>query len=126
LTSARDILGEIEARLEVRRERRRDDALFAQDRGVGEDVLVGRRRLEPGFLQQVLTVVQVLGVDHEGDCHDVVADLDQLRRLQVLAVFRDQVVERPDQALTPGLPSLTASKKGESEAIKRRARFCNW
>ena len=42
--------------------------------------------------------MQVLGVDHEGDRHDLAVDADELALLQVLALLGDEIVERADQA----------------------------
>ena len=74
-------------------------ALLLDRLGGGEDVLIGFRRLDAGLFENVLAEEEMLRIAHEGDRHHLAVDLDQLVRLQILAIFGDEVVERAHQAV---------------------------
>ena len=67
--------------------------------GRGQDVVVGLRDRDVELVEDVLAVLQVLHVDEQRDRHDLAVDLDQLVRLELLAVLGDEIVERPDRLL---------------------------
>ena len=62
-----------------------------------EQFHIGFRNFNSEFIEDVFPVHQVLGIDHHGDCHDLAVHAIKLGWLQVLAVFLDQIVQRPNQ-----------------------------
>lgn len=63
---------------------------------------------------------QMLGIDHHGDGHDFPADADELVVAQMVAVFRDEVVEGPDRALVQ--KRHDGAVRHSTELVERRVR----
>ena len=65
----------------------------------GEQFLIGLRRFDADFFENVRPVDEMLGVGHEGNRHHLAVDGDQLVLGNVLAVLGNQVVKRLDHIL---------------------------
>ena len=94
-----EILAEVEAGFHRRAQRIGNFAGRFDLFGSGQHFVIGFGRGDAEFLEQILAVDEMLGIDHHGDGHDLAIDLDKLVGRQVLAVFCHKRVQRADRAL---------------------------